>query len=92
MALVLGMREGERFFVGDVAVRVIDVDTGAKFTLEVDDAFTRRIVVKNDSRVEILPEVYASAGFGSAAQVRVLLEAPKHIRILREKHYEENHK
>lgn len=89
MALVLGLKEGESFYVDKKPVKVSKVKSANNFTLTIENEFaSESFEINGESRVQILPEVYCSAGYGSMQQVRVLVEAPRHIKLLRGKHVE----
>ncbi len=92
MALILALKEGEIFYVDDRPVKVSKIISAHRFKLSVDkDWVTEEYLITSYSRVEVLPNVFCSAGSTpSVRQVRVLIEAPKNIKLLRDKCYDEN--
>lgn len=89
MSLVLGMREGDRVFVGDDPVTLEEImDTqkcrvsfkGQEYTLE------------DKEPVKIMDNVYLGLGLSkSCTTVRLLFVAPKWVTITREGLYKEHH-
>lgn len=91
MALILALNEGESFYVGDQKVLLEKIIDRNFFVLTIPTGWaTQKFEIKDTSRVEILPNVFCQAGYGTQRQVKVLLEAPKHIKLLRSELYEAN--
>lgn len=93
MALVLTVYEGEPFYVGDTPVYLEKVISHNKFSLRVKTPSIEKLVKITDQRSEeILPGVKVSAGFEPKVSdgmlaVKVVIDAPKNKKILREKLY-----
>ena len=92
MALVLGMQEGRSFFLNDVKVEVEKIQTPTRTSLIVHGAFLKKVTITPKNRTELIPGVYASIGTDSTVeQVKVALEAPRNIKILRDNLYADAH-
>jgi len=90
MALVLGMTEGRSFFLNDIQVDVEKIHTPKRVTLNVHGTFIQKVTITDSVRAELMPNVYASIGTDSTIdQVKVALEAPRNIKILRDNLYHE---
>lgn len=90
MALVLGMMEGRSFFLNDTEVKVIKIATPTRAILEIHGYMITKVTIGPNHRTELMPGVYASIGTDSTVdQVKVALEAPRNIKILRDKLYHE---
>jgi hypothetical protein len=71
-----------------VEVDQIFTPTRASLTVH-GDILTKKTIGPNN-RTELSPEVYASIGTGSTIdQIKVALEAPRNIKILRDNLYDE---
>jgi hypothetical protein len=93
MPLVLSLKEGQDFFVGDEQFFVDKIGHGNRFQLR--GAKTTRLgnikiskpvsfPISDEHATEILPEVFVSAGHHPpTAMARVAIEAPQDILILR---------
>lgn len=86
MALIIGVKCGDRFYLNDVPVDVVAV-VGHKSVL-VEVRGVRHALTKDES-VQIFPSVYASVGLPKDERnlTRVVLEAPRSIVVLREELY-----
>lgn len=86
MALILGMKEGRSFFVGDTKVTVEEVVHQQRFKVRVHGAMDKLLEVDVKQRVEILTDVFVSAGkpHQNRDLVQVAIEAPRHVKVLRD--------
>jgi sRNA-binding carbon storage regulator CsrA len=88
MALILAVRNGESVFIGDTKVTLIDVFHAQHFKVRVDGPLDYVFDIRASERVEILPDVFLSAGnTGTTDEVKFVLEAPRDKVILRERLY-----
>lgn len=89
MPLTLGIKPGHSFYVGDTKVEVSEVLGPHKFKVTVYEQTMNRIFTVTDQRsTEVMPNVLLSTGLNSSPELmRVVVEAPRHIRVLREKLY-----
>jgi sRNA-binding carbon storage regulator CsrA len=88
MALVLGMQEGRSFFLNDIEVKILKIATPQRATLEVNGYMITKVTIGPNHRTELIPGVYASIGTDSTVeQIKVALEAPRNIKILRDNLY-----
>lgn len=89
MALVLSVKEDGVFYVGDTPVRVVNIQDSLRFDVRVETPYMNHVYKISETKaVEILPDVKVSAGKnGSEHAVKIVIEAPKNIRILRERLY-----
>ncbi len=91
MALVLGMQEGRSFFLNNTEVTVVRIHTPTRATLEIDGSVIKRVTIGPNIRTALMPEVYASIGTDSTIeQVKIALEAPRNVKILRDNLYKES--
>ena len=89
MALILGMAAGRSFYLNDIRVEVEQIVTPTRVSLIVHGAFLKKMTIGPNHRTELLPGIYASIGTDSdAEQAKVVLEAPRNIKILRDKLYD----
>lgn len=89
MGLVIGLNEGEHFYVNDTKVTLEKISSPTKFTLSVPTSFaSEKYTVTDRGRVEIMPRLFCSAGFGTSEQIRVNLEGPRDYLLLRAELYE----
>jgi hypothetical protein len=87
MPLVLSLKEGDDFWVDDQQVVVSQIEDGARFWLAVDGEDRRREITDAKAQ-EVRPDVFVSAGgFYRYGMVRVVIEAPRKIEILRGDRY-----
>jgi len=84
MALILALRPGEDFTVGDKLVGVGDVFSGSEFNLHLYDS-DDIVLVTEDEEVEIYHDVWVAAGGKyRKGQVQVVIDAPRSIKIVNE--------
>lgn len=92
MALVLGMQEGRSFYLNDLEVKVVKIVTPTRAILEVNGYLITKVTIGPNHRTELMPGVYASIGTDSNVdQVKIALEAPRNIKILRDNLYHDAH-
>lgn len=92
MALVLGMQEGRSFFLNDIEVKILKIATPTRAILEVNGYMITKVTIGPNHRTELIPGVYASIGTDSTVeQIKVALEAPRNIKILRDNLYHDAH-
>lgn len=94
MALVLAMQEGRSFYVDNTRVEIERISAPGTVKVKVvGPAMDQVYNVTDTQRVEILPDVYAQLGLGSSAtMIKIVLEAPKRKRILRDSLYDAQEK
>lgn len=87
MPLVLSLKEGEDFFVDDVQVVIDSIESAHRFWVTVPST-GKRFEVTDDQSTEIVKETFVSSGghllYG---YVRIAIDAPQHILILRGDRY-----
>lgn len=93
MSLVLSLKEGQDFYVGEERFVVAQILGEMRFTLQHSIERTigrvkllrRRVYeVSDDHSIEVLPDVYVAAGDNQpSGRVRVAIDAPKEVLILR---------
>lgn len=89
MALVLGMQEGRSFYLNNTRVEVEKISTPTRATLLIHGAIIRKVTIGPNHRTELEPGVYAQIGTDSTIdQIKVAIEAPRSIKILRDNLYE----
>jgi sRNA-binding carbon storage regulator CsrA len=90
MALILSMKAGEDFYVGDACVSVRRITSPTSFVLR--RASDGAVFTVDDKKAaEILPNVFVSAGHHAhEGTARVAIDAPRELRILRGVSYLEN--
>ena len=89
MALVLGMQEGRSFYLNHIRVQVEKILTPTRATLLIYGPVIKKVTIGPNHRTEIEPGIYAQIGTDSTIeQVKVALEAPRSIKILRDNLYE----
>jgi hypothetical protein len=89
MALVLGMTENRSFYLNDTQVVVERIHTPTRVTLVIHEEIIRKVTIGPNHRTELMPGIYASIGTDSTIeQVKIALEAPRNIKILRDKLYD----
>ena len=100
MALILEMEEGRSFYLQDVRVEVDRIFTPTRASLTVHGAILSKKTIGPKHRTELLPNIYAQIGMTETQQnnvtdetpigsVKVALEAPRNIKILRDNLYAE---
>ena len=88
MALVLGMTEGRSFYLADIRVEVEKIVTPTRVSLKIHGDIIQKVTIGPNHRTELMPGIYASIGTDSTIdQVKVALEAPRNIKILRDNLY-----
>jgi sRNA-binding carbon storage regulator CsrA len=89
MALVLEVPIGNAVYVNDTRVTLTDILNPTTFRIEVDDGMMiRKMEIGVQQREEIMPGVNLFAGMNvKNRRVRMSFEAPQHVKILREKLY-----
>jgi sRNA-binding carbon storage regulator CsrA len=94
MALILAAQQNESVFIGDVKLTVINILSPSLFKVKVwGEAFDTIFTIRSSERVEVLPDVFLSAGnTGSMEHVKMVFEAPKDRIILRERLYRRDHR
>lgn len=89
MALVLGMQEGRSFYLNDLRVEVEKISTPTRVTLQIHGDIINKKTIGPNHRTELMPGIYASIGTDSTIdQVKIALEAPRNIKILRDNLYD----
>lgn len=88
MALVLGMLEKRSFYLADLQVEVERIHTPNRVTLLIHDSIQKKVTIGPNHRTELMPGIYASIGTDSTIdQVKIALEAPRNVKILRDNLY-----
>lgn len=88
MGLVIGLKEEDAFYVGDVRVEVDRILNPKKFRLKVTGPVDQMFMIDDTRSTEIMPQVMVSAGLSRDHwMVRAVIDAPRNIKILREKLY-----
>ena len=88
MPLVLSQKIGDDFYAGDSRFAVTDIYQDTSFTL-VKDGVDKYEITEYEA-VEVMPEVFISSGdFFQSGVVRVVIDAPRSIVILRGDKYRE---
>ena len=92
MALILSMRRGDDFFVGEERFIIDKVETKTKFFVRhicnkwigrVRIPSSRMYEITDAHAVEVVPDVFISAGLNNTGgMIRVAIEAPYHVLIL----------
>lgn len=90
MPLILSLRRNEDFYVADERVVLTRIRSKNDFDVVVESV-GKEFQITDLEAVEIIPDVFVSAGdYYQTGQVRVVIEAPREIRILRGERYREN--
>jgi sRNA-binding carbon storage regulator CsrA len=88
MALILGAFEGESVYIGDHKLTVVDIIQPTLFKVLLEGDLDTVFTIRSNERVEILPDVFLSAGnTGNMDSVKLVFEAPRERVILRERLY-----
>ena len=88
MALVLGMSEKRSFFLNDTQVEVERIHSPNRVSLTIHGDIIQKMTIGPNHRTELMPGIYASLGTsGTIDQVKIALEAPRNIKILRDNLY-----
>lgn len=93
MALILGVREGKDFFVGDNRIKVLKIQAENRFEIQVGKpGHLERHVISEEESKEVLPDIRLSAGLhGTPDLARVVIDAPEDVKILRGHIYRQEH-
>jgi hypothetical protein len=95
MPLTLSLHPKADFFVDNIRVRVIEVEDPFHFKLKVFNRGVSSVFnITYDAGAEILPSVCVQAGFMNprcTGSVKVVIQAPRNMKILRGKLYRESH-
>lgn len=87
MPLVLSLKEGDDFWVNDRQLVVDRIADGSHFTLRVEGEDRPKEITDTKAR-EVMTDVFVSAGgFYKYGMIRVVIEAPREIEILRGDRY-----
>lgn len=86
MALIIGVKRGDRFFLNDTPVDVVATVGHKSILIEIESA---RYALTKDESVQIYPNVYASVGLPKDERnlPRIVIDAPRNIVVLREELY-----
>lgn len=89
MALVLGIQEGRSFYLNDLKVELTRIETPSRVKLTIYGQILKVVTIGPNQRTELMPGIYASLGTDSTIeQAKIALEAPRNIKILRDKLYD----
>jgi hypothetical protein len=81
--LIISLREHDDFFVERRRIVVTRIDGPNDFTLKVE-ATGKEFRITDEEATEVLPEVLiAAGGYLNIGQVRLVIDAPRSITILR---------
>jgi hypothetical protein len=87
MPLVLSLKEGDDFWVNDQQIVVGKIESGSQFWVSATGSDKEHEITDAKAR-EVRPDVFVSAGgFLKYGMVRVVIEAPRSIEILRGDRY-----
>lgn len=87
MPLVLSLKEDDDFWVNDQQIVVTNVENGTRFWVNVAGEERKREITDAKAH-EVCPDVFVSAGgIFKYGLVRVVIEAPKSMQILRGDRY-----
>lgn len=88
--LILSVREDTDFFVQHKRVVVTGVYGKNDVTLKVEET-GKEFRITDEEATEIMPDVLiATGGYWQAGQARIVIDAPKSMRILRGEKYRES--
>jgi len=91
MSLVLGLKQGDDFWVGDKQVVVTRIEDARRFWVKVEDN-DKEFEVTDTYATEIMDNVFVSAGnYYKYGLIRIAIEAPRDIKILRGDRYREEY-
>jgi len=86
VALVLSLKHGEHFWVAHAKVTVGEIVDAKLFWLEVEGGQKHRVT--DDRATEIMDDVFVSSGdMFNLGLLRVVIDAPRSIEILRDERY-----
>jgi len=88
MALSLGVRVGGDVFIGDDCIKVVKIHGEEEFIVahHQEDLSGKTYKITAEKALEVLPEVFISAGRGKAGSsklARLVITAPREIKISR---------
>lgn len=84
MALILSLKEGDRFHVGDDTITIVRVIADDHFMIETSKG--DKFDITQDKMLEVFPDVFVSvAAKVPTGMARVAVEAPREMLILRDK-------
>lgn len=83
MALVLGMKVGQSFFIGDSECKVVRRVSTNEVLLSIEN---KDYVIRNDKVEEVFNKVYVSLGncTPESTLIKVMIVADKSVKVLRE--------
>lgn len=85
MSLNLVVEKGKSIYVGGVEVQVTEILASKRFKLCVKQDWADQVFeITNRMKVDIMPQVRVSAGLGTQQVAKLMIDAPRHIVILRE--------
>jgi hypothetical protein len=88
MALVLTLREGDDFYVEDQRFVVLEIYSQTSFRLNKEGHCTYEVTEYEG--IEVIPDVFVSSGdYYQNGVVRVVIDAPRSVLILRGAKYRE---
>ena len=93
MSLILGVKKGAKFFLNSVVLEILDTDEDKKHIYIGVEG--KQFLLNDREFVEILPTVFAAVGkskhdntiMGEPTLPRLAIDAPRSVRILRERDY-----
>ncbi|MCL4743858.1 MAG: hypothetical protein KJZ83_00435 [Burkholderiaceae bacterium] len=92
MPLVLSMKESDDFWVEDRQVVITRIESGARFWVRLAGE-QKEIEITDTEAKEIMDDVFVSAGdFYKYGAIRIAIEAPQEIEILRGDRYRKRSK
>lgn len=94
MALTLGIRTGKDFFIGDCRVKIMEIVSSTKFRIQYGAAGALKTAeISDEESVGLAENIRLSAGLhGTNELARVVIDAPRDIKILRGFIYREEQK
>lgn len=86
MALIIGRKVGREVFIGEYTVKVTGILAPEYFLINVNGPGVNKqdIPITGARMEEIAPEVLMSAGIGTEDMARVIIKAPRRIKISRD--------
>lgn len=90
MALIIGVSVNDTFYIDDTPVHILETEGYTKVKLEVQ-GINKQFTITDKQTQEVLPSVFISTGLPmnkvTGGVPRLVIEAPRHIKILRESLY-----
>jgi sRNA-binding carbon storage regulator CsrA len=87
MALVLSLKQGDAFYINTLRLEIGQVDSAELFMLHMAGK-KEPLAITDREAIEVVPDVHiASGGFHNSGLIRVTVDAPREIEILREEKY-----